>query len=688
MYSFLQSSRLTLSRLFSTRSGKLIGIIVLIAASSLLVVQVKQVQTLQQRAEEPLINAVQNGPFTLNVLAIGFNPVEGDKNVADTYYGVTGTNRMGGRTAVENEEYIFNSTKDAFTRLSGGTINYNIVHRMNITSFPRYTNGYQFTIDNYKQCVWGTPEFNPTLCDQQKVAFDHNAWLSDNRICELMEEKGADEVWVVSNPYIMRWESFLFGPKDGFFVNAPPVTTATCKKNYILMDATYDAADNFMESYAHRVESIMDYLTNAWGSVDRKKYWVDFASWDHRRDGDYSVPTCGNAHWPANALKGYDFNNSRMMAFTCPDWKNFPNLTGVTETINCTAWGCSDKGWQEHWFGALPKSDGEVSLTSATGIPFTFKKNWWYYLLYPENAIAQKKAEISGVPGVFTSSSSVLKGDVATFNFTYSGTIPEYHVDMTQRSDFSTGIYLSFAKGANSPLIVNNPQAKWDQYRCGRTMYWRVSNIDRTVKSEIQSVVITCVVPSSTPTITPTPTLTPTLTPTSTPTNTPTPTRTPTPTPKPSNKNFYPTDDATIRSDKPTNNYGTSTTVSVDGNPKFIALLKFNLSSLAGKRLKSAQLRLWVNNSSSGSFGIFPTSSVSWTEAAVAYVNRPSLGGRIGVFTAPTNGSWVSVDLTSFVKTKLGAKMGIAITTTSSDAMSFNSQENAVNKPRLTVSYQ
>jgi hypothetical protein len=54
-------------------------------------------------------------------------------------------------------------------------------------------------------------------------------------------------------------------------------------------------------------------------------------------------------------------------------------------------------------------------------------------------------------------------------------------------SGHSRDVYVSFGRGVSSPIQVSNPQARWDKYRCGKTLYWRVWNHDRTVSSSIQT---------------------------------------------------------------------------------------------------------------------------------------------------------------------------------------------------------
>jgi hypothetical protein len=455
--------------------------------------------------------------FSPKVLAVGFNPSDGNRNIAQTYF------HMEGKTPGAFEDYVFNDTINAFKQFSNNSINYQVVQKISVNTFPKYTNGHVFTIDNYAECVHGRPGYNPSKCESIKFAFDHESWLKDNKICETADQLGVDEVWIMSAPYIMAWESFMFGPGKSFSVNAPSYTTMQCKKHYIVMNPSYERSGPFLHIYGHRIESIMNYLTSIWHSTDKIKYWENFSGTGRYASPltPYNTSVCGNAHFAMNSTQSYDYSSYSYADFNCTDWKNFPNFTGITENINCTKWGCNDLGWQKLWFGSIPRNIGETALAPNCGTTIKFRNNWWYYLLYPEHAIRYKETYTTGV-STFSNLKATLASDRAEFSFDSSIITTPYYVEMSQRPDLSYGVYVNFANGNSCPLTVINPQAKWDQYRCGNTMYWRVYTSASLRMSEIQKAVINCSEPTLTPTRpdSSTPTRLPTSTPTPKPTNT------------------------------------------------------------------------------------------------------------------------------------------------------------------------
>ena len=62
---------------------------------------------------------------------------------------------------------------------------------------------------------------------------------------------------------------------------------------------------------------------------------------------------CGITHYTPTSTFEYDYNNTRNVTSSCGDWLNYPNRTGATTTINCSAWGC-DERLLPHLAGATP----------------------------------------------------------------------------------------------------------------------------------------------------------------------------------------------------------------------------------------------------------------------------------------------------------------------------------------------
>lgn len=110
------------------------------------------------------------------------------------------------------------------------------------------------------------------------------------------------------------------------------------------------------------------------------------------------------------------------------------------------------------------------------------------------------------VAGTFSNLSATMVKNQATFNFTYSGPRSTlFRVDVSTIKDMSGDVYVDFAGGSKSPVVMNYP-TKWDKYNCGRTLYWKVKAYNNQIISPIQTSTVTCPTPKPTPTPIPSPT--------------------------------------------------------------------------------------------------------------------------------------------------------------------------------------
>jgi len=181
-------------------------------------------------------------------------------------------------------------------------------------------------------------------------------------------------------------------------------------------------------------------------------------------------------------------------------------------------------------------------------------------------------------------------------------------------------------------------------------------------------------------------TSTPTTTPSQTPTISPTPTRTSTPTatqtPTPATFTFSPSADSYVDSSLADRNYGTSTQFRVDGSPIVRTYLRFNVQGVSGT-ITRVTLKVYANSNSSSGYTVYAVSDNTWTETTINYNNAPALGNSAGSsngFTAPV---WTIVNITSLVTGN--GTINLALTTSSSTAISLASRESGTNAPQLII---
>lgn len=150
--------------------------------------------------------------------------------------------------------------------------------------------------------------------------------------------------------------------------------------------------------------------------------------------------------------------------------------------------------------------------------------------------------------------------------------------------------------------------------------------------------------------------------------------------------NLNPVADASVRSGEASTNFGTRTTMEINGSPVNLAYLKFDLSSLAGKTVTSAKLRFIASTDSISTQSIKEVSNTSWSETGLTYSNRPSLGVVLATSNGGTTGQLKEVDVTSFVKSRVGGLASFGIDQSGGDGYGIYSREST-DKPLLVVTY-
>jgi hypothetical protein len=188
----------------------------------------------------------------------------------------------------------------------------------------------------------------------------------------------------------------------------------------------------------------------------------------------------------------------------------------------------------------------------------------------------------------------------------------------------------------------------------------------------------------SVPTSTSTPTATATATSISMPTNTSTPTATATPTAAVGQSvTFAPVADTYVNAGSTGTNYGTSTTLRADGSPDVHSYIRFSVLGLGGKTILRARLLLFANSSLSQGINALAVADNTWGELTTNYTNAPALGNSLASSGAIATGSWVTLDVTSYISGE--GTFSFGITTPSSTAISLASRESGANSPQLII---
>lgn len=259
--------------------------------------------------------------------------------------------------------------------LSAGYITYKIVNQQNIRKYPVKADGFKYTDTSYFNCL-----NNPSACHSPDLV-DYLNILSVYNVCSQLNAGTIDEVWLFGGPYFGYWEATTAGP-NSFYTNAPYYDFAnSCGKIVNIMGFNYQVPEPFMNhDLIHRFEGTMNYVYNGWKNnpYNGAPYTLaptPYTAWDKfALVGLFptSPVDIGTAHFTPNSSSDYDYYNTTNVVSTADDWLNYPNLTGKTQTINCSIWGCTDAGYYHWWFNRLPRYAGTATDGKLN--------NWWGYV--------------------------------------------------------------------------------------------------------------------------------------------------------------------------------------------------------------------------------------------------------------------------------------------------------------------
>ncbi len=150
------------------------------------------------------------------------------------------------------------------------------------------------------------------------------------------------------------------------------------------------------------------------------------------------------------------------------------------------------------------------------------------------------------------------------------------------------------------------------------------------------------------------------------------------------NLTFAPVADAYIEQDLATSNFGTGTSVQVDGSPVKRSLLRFTVAGIGTHGVASAKLRLYcVDPSSFG--GEIRSVTGTWSETAVTWNTSPAFGAStISSLGSVVVGQWYEFNVTQLVAGNGDVTIGMLSTNT--NGADYTSREGvAAQRPQLVV---
>lgn len=171
----------------------------------------------------------------------------------------------------------------------------------------------------------------------------------------------------------------------------------------------------------------------------------------------------------------------------------------------------------------------------------------------------------------------------------------------------------------------------------------------------------------------------------------------PSPTPSPSSSplpggqiSLEPVDDTKINESQPISTFGTQNLLHVLSSSQSV-LMKFDLSSLAGRTITKATLKYTIGNSadaaSTNSYKVRRILDPNWNEESVTFATAPAFGGVLAEVSGSGAGETEIVDVTQYVANNVGGFASFALTESNgTDRLAVQSKENSAS-PQLEISY-
>lgn len=274
--------------------------------------------------------------------------------------------------------------RDSLNSISHGAIKYEIVKIYDDSLFfTRLKKTGQMLTLNTLLPLLG--EANWATFKNEGTAFDYKAFIEHYGFCGMRDRKEINEVWLWSFPYAGGYES-TFAGKNAFWLNSDPVEGTDCNDLLTIMGLNYEREMSMaLESYGHRVESIMRKVYGRWDNTSKEpNNWEVYTTIDKVVPGQAQV---GNIHFPPNGKSDYDWIDTNPVTTYADAWYTYPNLRideSNARVVDCKEWQCTHVGYMSWWFRHLPHFQG---INSKDG----HLNNWWYYVVDFNAAMKQEQ---------------------------------------------------------------------------------------------------------------------------------------------------------------------------------------------------------------------------------------------------------------------------------------------------------
>ncbi len=150
---------------------------------------------------------------------------------------------------------------------------------------------------------------------------------------------------------------------------------------------------------------------------------------------------------------------------------------------------------------------------------------------------------------------------------------------------------------------------------------------------------------------------------------------------------IFPDADASVNQEFPDQNYGSEKSLNVTDSPLAVGYLRFTIDNLPEGILRSARLRIYVQNANSSKLSINEVPSNDWTENILTFQNSPIIENEITRSKRLSRGHWTEFNLSKYIRT--GGVYTFALTASKENSnIILASREDEDKAPRLELRFE
>lgn len=330
-------------------------------------------------------------PLQPKVLQIEYYP----KNAASFRYLDPVETGFQNKRVIDQEAYVKNISNELLTSINEATK----FHGYKDPAAPQFL---KYTIAAVKKYYSKIPRGYLLNPDTGVYRPDYNQILTQNNICDYVDNKGVTEVWMFGYHFgAIEPDESRMSSKYGDISNSWPkeeqlpaqYRIPLCNKPYVLYNYNYDRTSlEMLHNKIHQLENILAYADRTYPPTlentarGSSSFWGNFSEYVQSTTNHNSYrSSCGNAHYAPNwssMSDEYRYDLQTMKENNCETWNPDPSKS-VYKMANCSQWGCTEKGYYMWYLQNMPGYNNGIEYNGQR------VRNWWEALYNPVEFLDQ-----------------------------------------------------------------------------------------------------------------------------------------------------------------------------------------------------------------------------------------------------------------------------------------------------------